>query len=452
MNRNLPLAVFALLDLACILFALILGSPISIDQELSIPFDYKGASFFTGLIFFLSYYILDCYPVSRRQERDIVPRVILATFIATVLTGFSFYILEIWRFPRLLYVIQFFLTLVFTISWRLLYIRFQSRLTYKERIVLYGPGPYDNVLDYIHENSPEADVLGYVVDDSYPAEEMSIPFLGIPSDILGIASSKKASIILLMPDLELGEGQAACLLKARLEHGLQVDASSSFIERLTMRVPVEEIRDSWLLMEYGFNLNAKRLLRRIKRITDIGAALALLLITSPISLLAAIVVFFESPGPVIYRQMRVGLNGKEFCLIKFRSMINDAEKDGAVWASQNDPRVTRIGKIIRKLRIDELPQLLNVLRGDMSLIGPRPERMEFVTELEKKIPYYYLRHTVKPGITGWAQVSYPYGASETDARIKLEYDLYYIKNMSLLFDLKILLKTIGVVLFPSGAR
>ena len=133
-------------------------------------------------------------------------------------------------------------------------------------------------------------------------------------------------------------------------------------------------------------------------------------------------------------------------------MINDAEKDGAVWASQNDPRVTRIGRIIRKLRIDELPQLINVLCGDMSLIGPRPERMEFVQELEKKIPYYYLRHTVKPGITGWAQVSYPYGASETDARIKLEYDLYYIKNMSLLFDLKILLKTIGVVLFPSGAR
>ena len=452
MNRHLPLIIFALVDLACILLALILGSPVSIDQELSIPFDYKGASFFTGLIFILSYYILDCYPISRRQERDLIPRVVLATFIATVLTGFSFYILEIWRFPRLLYVIQFFLTLVFTISWRLIYLRLHSRLAYKERIILYGPGPFDNVLEYIRENLPESDVLGYVMDDSYPAEEMSIPFLGVPDDILGIANSKKASIILMMPDLQLQEGQAAQLLEARLEQGMQVEASSSFIERLTMRVPVEEIRDSWLLMEYGFNLNAKGLLRRVKRITDIGAALGLLIITLPITIVAAIIVYFESPGPVIYRQARVGLNGKEFTLLKFRSMVNDAEKDGAVWASQNDPRVTRIGKIIRKLRIDELPQLLNVLCGDMSLIGPRPERMEFVQELEKKIPYYYLRHTVKPGITGWAQVSYPYGASETDSRIKLEYDLYYIKNMSLLFDLKILLKTIGVVLFPSGAR
>lgn len=452
MNRNLLLVFFAILDLGCILLALTLGSPITIDQELSIPFDYKGASFFTGLIFVITYYTLDCYPLSRRQERDLVPRVILATFLATVFTGFAFYILEVWRFPRLLYVIQFVLTLIFAICWRLLYIRLHKRLSSRERIILYGPGSYDNVLDYISENMPEAEILGYVDTENGSIDAFTLPYLGHSDDIVEIATGKNASIILIMSNSDLSDGHATKLLEARLEHGLNVETASSFIERLTMRVPVGEIKDSWLLLEYGFSLNSQRLMRRLKRITDIGASLGLLFATLPITAVTAILIRLESPGKIIYLQDRVGLNGKEFTLYKFRSMRQDAEKDGAQWAQINDPRVTRIGRIIRKLRIDELPQLINVLRGDMSLIGPRPERMEFVKDLDVKLPYYYLRHTVKPGLTGWAQVSYPYGASETDSRIKLEYDLYYIKNMSLMFDLKIVLKTIGVILFPSGAR
>ena len=193
-------------------------------------------------------------------------------------------------------------------------------------------------------------------------------------------------------------------------------------------------------------------MRRAKRAIDIGIAGFLLVATAPLTFILCSIIRMESAGPAIYRQKRVGLHGKDFTLYKLRSMALDAEKNGAVWAMQNDPRVTRVGRIIRKLRLDELPQLVNVLRGDMSLIGPRPERPEFVDKLEQIIPYFYLRQTVKPGMTGWAQVSYPYGASEEDARIKLEYDLYYIKNMSLFFDLKIMLKTVGVVLFPSGAR
>ena len=169
-------------------------------------------------------------------------------------------------------------------------------------------------------------------------------------------------------------------------------------------------------------------------------------------LLTALIVRLESPGPVIYRQDRVGLFEKEFTVYKFRSMRSDAEKDGAVWASANDARVTRFGRFIRKVRIDELPQIWNILKGDMSFIGPRPERMAFVRKLKESIPCYSLRHTVKPGLTGWAQVCYPYGASEEDARRKLEYDLYYIKNMSLLLDISIIFKTVGVVLFPKGAR
>ncbi|MDR2800683.1 MAG: exopolysaccharide biosynthesis polyprenyl glycosylphosphotransferase, partial [Desulfovibrio sp.] len=192
--------------------------------------------------------------------------------------------------------------------------------------------------------------------------------------------------------------------------------------------------------------------RRFKRALDVFLSLGLFVFALPLMLAAILCVRLESPGPALYRQKRVGLNGSEFTVVKIRSMRADAEKDGAVWAGRNDSRVTRIGRVIRKTRIDELPQLVNVIKGEMSLIGPRPERMEFVRELREAIPYYDVRHTVKPGISGWAQVCYPYGASLEDARLKLEYDLYYIKNMSALLEAKIILKTVGVVLFPKGAR
>ena len=223
-------------------------------------------------------------------------------------------------------------------------------------------------------------------------------------------------------------------------------------ERLAMRLPIDLIEDQWLLLADGFDLNVTGSMKRLKRIFDVVFSALLLVTTLPILLITAIAVRLESPGAIVYTQRRVGLHNKEFTVYKIRSLRSDAENDGAVWAQKNDARVTRIGKFIRKTRIDELPQLINVLKGDMSVIGPRPERMEFVQELEEKLPYYQVRHTVKPGITGWAQVCYPYGASLEDSRYKLEYDLYYIKNLSALLEIKIVLKTIGVVLFPKGAR
>ena len=226
----------------------------------------------------------------------------------------------------------------------------------------------------------------------------------------------------------------------------------SFYEHVVKRLPLSQITDEWLLETEGFNLNTRGSLRRLKRAFDVCVSIAIFLITAPIMLLTAIAIRLESKGPVIYKQDRVGLFEKEFTVYKFRSMRTDAEKNGAVWAKEHDDRITRVGRFIRKVRIDELPQLWNVLKGDMSFIGPRPERMTFVKKLKEDIPYYSLRHTVKPGLTGWAQVCYPYGASEEDSRHKLEYDLYYIKNMSILLDITIVLKTIGVVLFPKGAR
>ncbi len=198
-------------------------------------------------------------------------------------------------------------------------------------------------------------------------------------------------------------------------------------------------------------INKKQYLS-IKRIFDICIALFLFIITSPLLILSALLIYFESDGSIIYAQKRVGLNGKIFTLYKFRSMYQGAEKNGAVWARVDDERITKYGKYMRKLRIDELPQLWNILKNDMSFIGPRPERVEFVQKLEKNIENYTLRHTIKPGLSGLAQVYYPYAASEEDARKKLEYDLDYIKNMSISLDLKILFRTILVVLFHSGAR
>jgi exopolysaccharide biosynthesis polyprenyl glycosylphosphotransferase len=208
---------------------------------------------------------------------------------------------------------------------------------------------------------------------------------------------------------------------------------------------------SWLIYSEGFKVSTMRTF--LKRVTDLSHSIVLLIVSAPIMLLTAILVKLESRGPVLYRQARLGRYGEEFQVLKFRSMRQDAEKkSGPTWAQENDPRVTRVGRIIRKLRIDELPQLINVLRGEMSFVGPRPERAHFVRQLEEKIPYFGLRMTMRPGITGWAQVEHGYGASDEDALEKLKYDLFYIKNNNLLLDLLIVLKTIKVVLLGSGAR
>ena len=233
---------------------------------------------------------------------------------------------------------------------------------------------------------------------------------------------------------------------------MHVNDLSSFLERETGRVDLDSVNPSWLIFSDGFS-SGRRISSALKRLFDIAASLALLIITAPIILITAIAIKLESKGPAFFRQKRVGQYGQEFELIKLRSMRDDAEKDGqAVWAQKNDPRVTRVGRLIRKLRIDELPQTWTVLKGQMSFVGPRPERKQFVDDLATKMPYYAERHMVKPGITGWAQVNYPYGASLEDARHKLEYDLYYAKNYTPFLDLLILLQTVRVVIWPEGAR
>jgi sugar transferase (PEP-CTERM system associated) len=240
------------------------------------------------------------------------------------------------------------------------------------------------------------------------------------------------------------------LLACRIR-GIPVLDLAGFFERARGEVPTESLKASWLVYGHGFVQGNVR--TATKRIFDLVASMLLLTIASPVMLLTAIAVRMESRGPIIYRQERVGLGGRTFMCLKFRSMRTDAEKDGvARWATKNDSRVTRVGSFIRKCRIDELPQLFSVLRGEMSLVGPRPERPSFVSQLQEQIPYYDIRHSVKPGVTGWAQVRYSYGASVEDARRKHQFDLYYVKNNSLFLDLLVLVETVSVVLFREGAQ
>lgn len=247
----------------------------------------------------------------------------------------------------------------------------------------------------------------------------------------------------------LSSEQRAFLVLAT-EYGAWVEPLVSYLDERMGYTEVELLHSSYFLHQKAFSILSTKRTQIAKRVVDFVAAFILLLISLPVGLLTALLIKLESKGPVFYKQVRTGQYNEEFEVIKFRSMRNDAEKDGAKWATKVDARVTRIGKIIRKTRIDELPQILNILKGDMSIVGPRPEREIFIKELEKEIPYYRFRHAVKPGVTGLAQVSYPYGASVEDAVWKHKYDIHYIKHHSMASDFKILLKTVKVVLLGMG--
>ena len=269
-------------------------------------------------------------------------------------------------------------------------------------------------------------------------------------DLVSLACERNIHEIVVAVDERRG-GMPTDQLLACAQRGIRVTDLPDFFEREAGMIKLSVVEPSVLIFGGGFDHSLPRQLS--KRFFDLVAASALLLVAWPFMLLVAACVWLESGAPVLYRQVRVGESGKRFELVKFRSMRIDAEKDGvARWADANDDRTTRVGRFIRKTRLDELPQLFNVLRGDMSFVGPRPERPQFVDQFNEQIRYYGIRHSVKPGLTGWAQLRYPYGASVTDAEEKLKFDLFYVKNQGLTFDLMILLQTVEVVLFGRGAR
>ena len=267
---------------------------------------------------------------------------------------------------------------------------------------------------------------------------------------MNLFEEKNVDRILIADTENCGDALGRELVTLRTR-GIAIEDCHTFYERLVSKIAVVDLSPEWIVRCKGFRRD--RLIMLTKRTIDLVVSAIGLLVSAPISMLTAVAIKLDSPGPILYRQERLGRNEEPFTIYKFRSMLEEAEADvGPVWAVKDDPRITRVGKIIRKLRIDEIPQMINVLKGQMSLVGPRPERPFFVQTLNKQIPYYSLRHSIKPGITGWAQICYTYGDSEKDAIEKLQYDLYYIKNMSALFDLQIIFESLKVILLGRGAR
>ena len=336
-----------------------------------------------------------------------------------------------------------------TIAWRVAWLISARAAT--PGILVIGSGAIRQAIAQLEVSSARPfNIAGYIDDsamsDSVPVDNSRPRDYG--DELLAIVDRVRPNIVVVAHGDRRGRLPVDALLECRLR-GIAVVDWPGFCERMTGRILVSELRPSWLVFSEGFDKARGTVL--IKRAMDLVLALIFFAPALPLMLLSASAIKAESPGPVLFRQRRVGQNGRLFTIYKFRSMRNDAERvTGPVWAGHNDARVTRVGRFLRRTRADELPQLFNVLRGDMSFIGPRPERPEFIQLLEREIPFYRARLSVKPGITGWAQVQFTYGASVDDAMEKLQYDLYYVKNLSLFLDLLIVLNTIRVVLFARG--
>lgn len=334
-----------------------------------------------------------------------------------------------------------------------IFLMFGSPQFLGKRVLLLGAGEKAKQLKDYADQAQEAG-LDIVKTVALPGSKSAVPDAVKLADIGQLdrfAAKNQIELIIVTRDDEATNLPLEALIACKLT-GIEVKDRLSCFEQIRGYVDVDAVKAEWIVFSEGFR-GGSPLERIAKRLSDILLCSLLVIVTSPILALVAVLVKLTSKGPVFYLQERVGLNNKPFKLFKFRSMRQDAEKDGQPqWAAESDPRITPIGSFIRQTRLDELPQLFNVLRGDMSFVGPRPERPFFVDQLLREIPFYHERHYVKPGITGWAQIRYPYGASVEDAKRKLEYDLYYIKNYSLFLDVMIAIQTVRVILFPSGVR
>jgi sugar transferase (PEP-CTERM system associated) len=389
----------------------------------------------------------------RVQLSGILARLLVAVLVSAGAIAALFYVVPSLRLLRGVPALAVILVLCSVLASRLIFARVADEEIFKRRVLVYGAGSTATAVARLRRSTDRHGfaLAGFVQP---PGEQCAVAPERVLDAAGGLSSLcgrlRVTEIVVAMDDRRRGFPLPE-LLDSRLA-GVEVTEVLTFLERETGRVRVDLMNPSWLIFGQGFRRDPMRLFS--SRALDLLASFGVLVAAAPAMLLTVLAIKFEDGwrAPALYSQARVGLGGKIFNVLKFRSMRQDAELNGAQWAQHGDPRVTRVGAIIRKLRIDELPQVFNVLRGHMSFVGPRPERPEFVAELAEKIPYYAQRHCVKPGITGWAQLCYPYGSSESDALEKLQYDLYYIKNNSLMFDLAILIQTAEIVLFGKGAR
>ena len=391
-------------------------------------------------------------------KSDLATRIIRAIGATSLILGIAY-----WLFPLLVvrqgvFLLSAALSLLMVLAWRAAFDLIMERLAPRQRLLLVGTSPAAIVLArelYDRRQELGVDIVGFVDPDParIGAPVINPGVVGTIDDIPALALSLRVDRVVVSLSDQRGKLPMDHLLDMRLRTGVLFDHLASIYEQYTGKIALENLRPSWLVFSTGFRKGP--ILMMTKRAFDIVTSTAGLILASPLMLLSALLVKFDSPqDPILYHQERVGLNGRSFTIHKFRTMRTDAEATtGPVWSGgDDDPRITAVGRIMRKTRLDEIPQLWNVLRGDMSLIGPRPERPSFVAQLTQDIPFYGQRHVVKPGVTGWAQVRYAYGASVEDALEKMQYDLYYVKHMSLMFDVLIALETIKTVLLRRGAK
>ncbi|HKZ33573.1 MAG TPA: TIGR03013 family XrtA/PEP-CTERM system glycosyltransferase [Vicinamibacteria bacterium] len=402
----------------------------------------------------LTLYYAELYEYRSRRRIELFQQLGQCVAIAAVALAFVFFAIPGLQVGRGI----FFLFILFAWSglllWRLLLLWAWGTLgAFGDRVLILGTGVLaQKVAREMLKRAPIGyRVLGFLTEHAGEVgRTLVIPdVLGTLADLPRLSESLDATLIVVAQEDRRKQLPMDLLLRCRMA-GVRVVEAANLFEDLSGRIPLRDLRPSWLIFSGGFH--KPRVLKSTKRVSEAVVAFGLLLVTAPLAALTAFCVRLSSPGPVLYRQTRVGLDGKNFELLKWRTMRADAEKtSGPVWATgDNDPRVTKLGRLMRKTRLDEVPQLWNVLRGDMSFVGPRPERPHFVQQLREVIPYYDERHSVRPGITGWAQVKFPYGSTLEDAEEKLEYDVFYVKHMSLLLDAAILLETVKVMLLGRG--
>lgn len=402
----------------------------------------------------LCLYYNDFYDLTLvHSNRELVVRLLQAVGAASIALAALYFIMPGLMIGDGIFVSALFVFLVGILGWRLLFNRLTGSLDMEERILVVGTGETARkvVRQIIDQREFAYRVIGFIDDDKARIGERIVNpgIVGTPADIPALIARHQIDRIIVGLSDRRGKLPVEQLLSAKLA-GIRVEDATTTYERVTGKILIDNLRPSWLIFSDGFHVS--RLTRWMKRGIDLALSLIVAVLASPLMLLTALAVWLESGAPVLYCQERVGENGRTFTLCKFRSMRTDAEKGGTpIWATTGDNRITRVGRFIRMTRLDELPQIWNVLGGDMSFVGPRPERPYFVAELAKDIPFYQQRHAVKPGLTGWAQVKYRYGASLEDAMEKLRYDLYYIKHLSVFFDLTIVFDTVKVVLFRKGA-
>ena len=451
-----PVIFLGLIDFVLLLSAAEVGWILrahQIEMAVGSVFDRPGPIFSFAFALQLALIAVGVYgPEALQSLRFAAARILVAISLGVIflsLLAFALPGITLWRSNSLYAMI---LAIAFLMVVRILLGTMLDSDIFKRRLLILGAGPRAGRIAAL-EKRPECGfiIAGYVamnegaslIDSAIRRQDI----VNLPQHVIDLEVSE----VVLALEERRNALPVADLLTIKTT-GVHVNDLSSFLERETGRVDLDSVNPSWFIFSDGFS-SGRRLSTTFKRGFDIFLSFLLLLLTGPVILLFALLIRLESRGGSFFKQERVGLYGQKFNILKLRSMRADAEPNGkAIWASENDPRITRIGNFIRKVRIDELPQAWSVLKGEMSFVGPRPERPQFVDDLQTQMPYYAERHIVKPGITGWAQINYPYGASTEDSRHKLEYDLYYAKNYTPFLDLLIILQTIRVVLWPEGAR